>query len=102
MNNKDLREFVTSIINEKGISVTSDEVKEQLVDDMMHRLLDIIDKEVLNTMSDQDVDKLNQMLDEGESDETVQAFIASVVPEVSQIIARTTIRFRNAYLNSEK
>ena len=102
MNNKDLQEFVTNIINEKGLSVSSDEVKQQLIDDMMHRLLDIIDKEVLNAMSDQDIDKLNQMLDKSASDEEVQAFIASVVPDMKQIVARTTIRFRNAYLNSEK
>lgn len=102
MNNKDLREFISNIIGEKGLSVSSEEVKEQLIEDMTHRLLDLIDREVISAMSEPNVDKLNQMLDEGASTDVVQSFIASVVPNMQQIVAQTTIRFRKAYLNSEK
>lgn len=102
MNNKDLREFISNIISEKGLSVSSEEVKEQLIEDMTHRLLDLIDREAISAMSEPNVDKLNQMLDEGASNDAVQSFIASVVPNMQQIVAQATIRFRKAYLNSEK
>jgi hypothetical protein len=98
MENKNLREFLVGMIKEKRLSVSSDEVMEQLIADMSQRLMDLIDRDVLNAMSESNVDKLNTMLDEEASDTEVQQFIAESVPDLDQVTARTMTRFRNAYL----
>lgn len=101
MENTQLREFMETLITDKGLVIGSDDVRAQLVQDMMQRALDLIDREVVASMSNDNVTKLNQMLDSGSPDEDVQAFIASAVPNMAQVTAQTLQRFRSAYLNGD-
>lgn len=99
MENSQLREFMDALITDKGLVIASDDVRTQLIEDMMQRALDLIDREVIASMSSENVTKLNQMLDSGSPDEDVRTFIAASVPDMAQVTARTLQRFRAAYLN---
>lgn len=93
-----LDEFITSLIKDKDLGNISDEVREQLVADMKVRALDMIDREVIRSLSDEQTATLNTMLDSSASDQEVQEFIRSSVPDLADITAKTLFRFREAYL----
>ncbi len=97
MDGAQLRAFIESIIDAKNLHATP-EVREQLIEDMMQRALDMIDREVLAAVPDDKMDELNRLLDSGASDQDVQQYIASVVPDASRIAAKTLLRFKDAYL----
>jgi len=102
MQNKELRDFILSIIDAKGLEIPSEEVKEQLVADMTQRLLDMIDRETLNMLSAEKIDELNAMMDGGKSDEEVQSFIRANVSDLQGLTAKTMTRFRDAYLGEKR
>ena len=97
MDDKKLYNYIDNLLTKKGVNV-SPEVREQLIDDMVQRVLDIIDREVIAVMSDSDVTKLNELLDNNSPDEEVQSHIAKSVPHMEEIVATTLRRFSAAYL----
>lgn len=99
MTNEQLTKFIVGIVDEKGLALDSD-VKSQLVEDMSHKLLDLIEREMVASLSDKDVDRLNQLLDEGASDESIQQFMTTSVPDASNIVASVAARFRQMYLGA--
>ncbi len=97
MNDNQLDAFIEKIIDDKELH-PAPEVRDQLVTDLKVRALDIIDREVIAAMSDEQTYKLNLLLDAGAPDQDVQKHIAESVPNISEITAKTLLRFREAYL----
>lgn len=93
-----LDEFIEKIIEERNLPGINDEVKAQLVHDMKSRLLDQIDRAVVDALPDEKTDILIELLDKAAPDAEVQQFIKDSGVDVTQITIETMLRFRSLYL----
>ena len=99
MAGNELAQFIRDILAEKQLSGVDDEVREQLVTDLTGRLLDQINRALIDALPDDKLQEFNAMLDdEAVSDETVQQFIATSGVNVQQVTIQTMLRFRDLYL----
>jgi hypothetical protein len=96
-----LDKFVIEIITSKNLPGLNDEVKSQLVADLKTRLLDQINRSIVDALPDDKIDEFNAFLDNSNNtDETVQQFIAQCGVDVKSITAKTMLLFRELYLQT--
>jgi len=101
MENAELDRFVGEIVSAKALPGVTDEVRTQLVSDLKERLLDQIDRALIDALPDDKADELNTMLDDPSIDDAaLQSFIASSGVDVRGVTIATMLRFRDLYLNS--
>jgi len=100
MNSDPLDQFVRDIVADKRLpGVDDDEVREQLVTDLKERLLDQVDRAMVDALPDDKVDGFNELLDnEATTDEQIQAYIAQSGVDTQQVATDTMVRFRELYL----
>jgi hypothetical protein len=92
-----LATFVAKLIDEKGLNGLDTEVKEQVVNDLLDRVEDRINAEILSHMPSDKVSEFNTVLDSGD-EAAIQAFITSSVPDLDNIVAAALLAFRATYL----
>lgn len=94
-----LGQFIDEMIDEKQLSGVTDEVRAQLKSDLLAQLEDQINAALVNALSPDKVEALNDMLDqEGVTDEQVRQFIDGSGIDSQRIAASTMLRFRDLYL----
>lgn len=102
MENQELDQFVGSIIDEKKLEGITDEVRTQLVSDMRDRLLDQINRALIEALPEEKVDELNEMLERDATDDELQTFIGASGVNAQEVAARTMVTFRNLYIGASK
>ena len=102
-NTKDLvfGKFIDQLIEEKNLPGVDDAVRQVLREDLHDRLLDFVDRALVEAMPDEAVTKLNDLVDSEAPEEDVQAYVASSV-DTEQVTTLALIRFKNLYLDAEK
>ena len=101
MNSDELDKFINEILAAKQLPGVTDEVRTQLVADLRERLLDQINRALVNALPDEKINEFNTLLDdETLSDEAVQQFIASSGVDVRRITLQTMLRFSELYLKA--
>lgn len=99
MQGDELDKFIEDIVAVKQLSGVTDEVRAQLVSDLKQRLLDQINRALIDALPDEQIDAFNALLDEPSStDETVQQFIVNTGVDVRRVTAETMLRFRDLYI----
>lgn len=95
-------QFVSELLDSKawGDRVDQDGRK-QLEEDLKGRLLDQIDRAVIDALPEDKVDGLNELLDREASDEEVHEYIANSGVDVQGITMQVMLRFRELYLGNE-
>lgn len=93
--------FIDQLIAEKNLPGVDDTVKSVLREDLHDRLLDFVDRALVEAMPDEAVTKLNDLVDSEAPEEDVQAHVASSV-DTEQVTTLALIRFKNLYLDAEK
>jgi len=98
--NQAIGSFVDEIIEAKNLPGSQDEqVKQYLREDLSSRLLELIDKALIDALPDDKIADFEALLDkEGVSDEDLQKFIVDAGVDVIQVTSMTMIRFRDSYL----
>lgn len=97
MNN--LGEFIDQLIKDKNVSGLTDEVREVLAEDLTQRLVDQIDRAVIEALPEEKAVELSEKLDdENFGDSEVEAFVASSGVDVQKVALETALRFRDLYL----
>ena len=95
--------FIRDIIEAKQLDGISDEAKQGLVEEMRERLLDIINRALVEALPEDKVQEFSNLLDnESVTDEQVQAFIAQSGVDVEHVTAKAMLTFRDLYLQSTK
>lgn len=90
--------FIQEIIDTKRLPGVTDEAKVGLREEMKERLLDMVNRALVESLPEDKVGELSDLLDNGAQDEQVQAFIASSGVNVESVTARTMLAFRGLYL----
>ncbi len=99
MQGDELDKFVEDIVVAKQLSGVTDEVRAQLISDLKQRLLDQINRALIDALSDEQIDEFNALLDEpSTTDEKVQQFIVDAGVDVRRVTAQTMLRFRDLYI----
>ena len=96
-----LSKFISDIIDAKGYKTLDSDVRRQLEQDLKNRLLDQIDRAVLEALPENKIDGFNDLLDRGASQQEVQQYIATSGVDTKKITLETMLRFRSLYLGDK-
>lgn len=97
-----IKQFVEDMIAQAGVSaMSSDAARQYLVDDLTQRLLDQIDRALVEALPDGSVAAFNALLDREEtSPEQIQKFISDAGVDVQRVTMSTMLQFRDLYLQN--
>lgn len=94
--------FVGEIIDAKQLSGMNEEVRSQLIVDMKERLIDQINRAMLDALPADKIEAFDQLLERDDvGDETVQAFMRDNGVDAEKVAAKTMLRFRDLYLQPD-
>ena len=98
MNQDALSKFISDIIDAKGYKTLDSDVRRQLEQDLKNRLIDQINRAVLEALPENKIDGFNDLLDRNASQQEVQQYIANSGVDTKKITLETMLRFRSLYL----
>jgi hypothetical protein len=98
----ELDNFIDEILKAKGMDKAADDVYHELQADLKTRLLDQIDRAVVNAMPEDKIDELNDLMEKNPAatDAEIQKIVQSSGVDTVQITAETLLRFRDLYLGN--
>ncbi len=100
MESAELDQFIKSMLDAKKLTGINDEVRDQLTVDLKERLLDQINKALIDAVPDEKMDEFEALLDdESTSDESVQDFIAHSGVDVKSVTSSAMVRFYDLYVS---
>lgn len=93
--------FIKEIIDTKQLPGITDEAKVGLIEEMRERLLDMINRALVEALPEEKVEAFSTLLDNDEvSESQIQQFIADSGVDVEKVTAKTLLAFRSLYLQS--
>lgn len=92
-----LEQFVREIIQAKNTTLDA-ETEQGMVEEMVERLTNQINRDIINAMPEEMVDEMNQIMDTSDDMSKVWEVVDRSGINQQAIIARTMINFRQQYL----
>jgi len=89
--------FVNKLLQEKGITGLSDEVMDQMRDDLIERAENMINANILANMPEDFLEEFEKKLDEGQ-DEEIQSFCRKHISNLDEVTANALVKLRKIYL----
>ena len=97
--NLDLEMFVDRLMEEKKFPEDlGQEVLAQIKADILSRVEDRVNAVIIANLAPEKLEEFNKLLDQDISDEEMQKFCSSNIPNLSQLIASELIVFKQSYL----
>ncbi len=94
-------QFVGQIIDQKNLAGITPEIKRQVVTELKGRLMDQIDRAMINALNRDQLDKFNALLDDqNTTDQQMQNFFANSGINSQQVALDTMLKFREFYLGA--
>lgn len=94
-----VNQFIEQLLKDKGLPELDESVHQQLVSDLSTRLVDFINRRLINAMDDESVKQFNELLEREPVDPAaVQEFISTHVPNKVQVTADAMAEFRALYI----
>jgi hypothetical protein len=95
-----MEEYIEQLLQEVGVPEGTDpEVRAQLASDLAARANDMVNKRLIEAMSDEDVAAFDKLLDEQpENLQAMQQFIDEHVPDKNRVVGAALLEFRTLYL----
>lgn len=99
----ELDKFIDEIITRKQLPGVTEDVRVQLVADLKNRLLEQINRALIDALPDDKLDEFNNLLDLGtNSDDELQQFMSQSGVDVQNVTVKTMLLFRDLYLQTSK
>lgn len=99
----ELDTFINGILDDKKLPGLDEEVRAQLVRDLRVRLLDQINRAVIEALPEDKLTELDAAMDNSDAtDEQVQRLIVDSGVDVKRITVETMLRFRDLYLGQAR
>lgn len=96
--NDALEEFINDMLAQKKLPGVDEQVHTQLVSDLKNRLMDQIDRAVVEGLPSDRIDGFNELLDKEADDQEIQRYIVESGVDSRRISLETMLRFRALYL----
>lgn len=95
-------DYIQQLLKEAGIPEGMDpEVKAQLVSDLTSRASDLVNRKLIDSLSEENATAFNNLLDEKPDDaDAIQKFIIEHVPDRDKIVGQALLEFRALYLGA--
>jgi hypothetical protein len=95
--------FIKEMINSKQWGQHVDaEVKAQLELDLRKRLMDQIDRAVVEQMPEDKIGGLDELLDRSAPQEEIQQYVAGSGLDMQRVTLETMLRFRDLYIGQQQ
>lgn len=96
-----ISKFISDLIEAKNFKTLDDDVRQQLEKDLKIRLLNQIDRAVIEKLPENKVDGLNDLLDRNASQQEIQQYIDMSGVNRQKVTLETMLRFRSLYLGDK-
>lgn len=96
--NDALEEFINDMLAQKKLPGVDEQIHQQLVSDLKNRLMDQIDRAVVEGIPTDKIDGFNELLDREADDQELQQYIVDSGVDSRRISLETMLRFRALYL----
>lgn len=91
--------FIEEIIDKKNLPGVTEEAKQWLIQDMETRLLDTINRALINELPEDKLEGFSSLMDnENITDEEVQKYLTDNGVDVVKTTTKTMLAFRDLYL----
>lgn len=98
-NNLDLKAYVDRLVEEKNLPKDLEvEVVDQIKSDLLTQVESRVNAVIISNLSTDKLEEFSNLLDKDVSDEEMQKFCSSNIPNLSELIASELIVFKNSYL----
>jgi hypothetical protein len=93
-----LAQFVSRLVEEKGLTNLDGEILEQVEKDLYERVERIINAAVLEHMPPEKLEFFEKLLERSDQGE-IQSFAQRNIPDLNEVVAKEMLHFRDTYLN---
>lgn len=94
-----LEQFVENLLVERGLTSVDEAVLAELRTDLLTRIGERLNAEMVALLETDKVEELNDLLDADAEPDVVREFFVSNVPNYQEVLARTLMDFRTSYLS---
>lgn len=101
MNQELIDKFIKDLLDAKNLNGVDDEVRQQLEQDLKTRLLDQIDRAIIEALPEDKLSGFNELLDNNSTAQDVQKYIIKCGVDTQKVTLETMLRFRALYLGSK-
>lgn len=101
MNQELIDKFIKDLLDAKDLNGVDDEVRQQLEQDLKTRLLDQIDRAIIEALPEDKLSGFNALLDNNSTAQDVQKYIIECGVDTQKVTLETMLRFRALYLGSK-
>lgn len=93
-------EYIQQLLKDAGVPESTDpEVKAELVKGLANQANDLVNRRLIDAMSDEDAEAFDKYIEENPEDvEGVQQFISDHVSNKEQVVGAALLEFRALYL----
>lgn len=99
---QNIDDFITSLLDDKGITDVSADARQELEADLKHRLIDQINKAAIMELSEDKAAELAKLIDNPDfTPEKMTDFMQNSGVNLTEIALDTMLKFRNFYLGTE-
>lgn len=96
-----MEQFIKDLLKEKGLPANLEPaVYDRLVKDLSERVEKIVNKRLIDSLSDEQFDQLEKLSASSPNEQAVQDFINANVPNKDKIVALALAEFRQLYLGN--
>lgn len=93
-----LDDFAETLIKEKNYTTLTPAMHDELKKDILDRAQEFLIAKTIARLSDDNAQKLSDLLDKNPTDEQLQQFIGSCITDAPNFIGDTLFQFRQTYL----
>lgn len=94
-----LEEFVDNMLTEKNLPGLSDDVRPDVIKEVVQTLRELINRAIIEALPDDKLNELNKLSeDPSVTNERISELIGSSGVDIPHITANTMLRFRELYL----
>ena len=90
--------FINQVLDQKGLGSLDAEVREQLVSDLEKRLVDQINRALIEALPEAKLAEFTSLADSKATDEQLQGFLSQNGVDSQAVTADTMLQFKQAYL----
>lgn len=96
-NSLSLDQFMDKLLQEKQLPELSPEVMAEMKSDLMSRVEDRINAQLIASMNPDQLAAFTNLLEE-DNDQKTQEYLKSNIPDLENVVATALLNFRNTYL----
>lgn len=90
--------FINQLLDQKGLGSLDAEVREQLVSDLEKRLVDQINRALVEALPEDKLAEFTKLADSNSSDEQLQTFLSQNGVDSQKVTTDAMLQFKQAYL----